>query len=153
MQWLGASMANTLARRTFNLHTYYFSSPIFIAMSKLPQILGFVATCVAMSCISYFYGNVAFIRVFGAFFVIGGIAMIFAPTIIMGAKGFEGAEVSGWPKIFSIVPMLFIGCGMLIFAPELNCIETRQKNSQECKAYQSNKVAATPTSPSKQTPQ
>jgi hypothetical protein len=79
---------------------------------------------VVWNVVEYMYGPIGGTRMVGSFFLLWAIWGIRVPSVTISLGQYPVGSVSGWKKVFVLVPGALIGVAVLVYAPEITCMSS-----------------------------
>jgi hypothetical protein len=97
-------------------------------MPRILTYIPFAAIAVTGIAISYYFGDFAYTRFFGALWVVAGLWLIFVRELPVNFGETTVLRLKGWRKAVVIVPVFCLGYALIMYAPEITCFSSRYKH-------------------------
>jgi len=94
----------------------------------MPGYLGPVIFGLVWLVVDRIYGQIGTLRLFGGCFLLFAIYGLWLPEMKVGLGRQWETSVSGWAKHVVLAIVAGIGIALLVYAPEIACLETRYRH-------------------------
>lgn len=92
------------------------------------KYIGMVIVFALTLATDHWFGAIGVTRLFGLFFLCACLYGCFAPRITISAGNIEIGKLTGWSKVFALVPLSAVGLMLVLYAPAITCVSSKYKH-------------------------